>query len=306
VTLLLSAAGLQATPGVAEGHAADAPRVEQERYTEAEIEAARATLAERLRGANDRRARVITIAKIALLERPEGALGVVSEAAFDFEGPSSPHALWRIFEIGDDYARTRVLDLYHEQWNILGKGTDSHRLDMVRRGLASEDRELRYAAARLAATRPIPRVGHTMIDASLGDASLTFAALRAIGANADWRPVRWAIDHLTHPDPRLRDAARFAVQRCGRKSADRIRERLDPDGEEPDPQLLEALLLVATEDDVAVLFRWLDDYGDHHPDLADRITSALARLEIGSYRPEQVAPPELLFFLPEQDGAQSG
>lgn len=276
----------------AEARAADPPHTPEELY------AARQALLGRLAGSESDKDRVYRIARLALIDRPTGAFGHVVQEFFRSEGLASQSVLVRLFFEGDATARRTILGLYDEHWSQLGQGTDSWRREIVRVGLESEDRELRRTAARLAAGKPIQKIGHIVIDATLRDAELTQAAILTLGANRDARPLRWALGFLASGDPRLRDAARWTVRAIGRPAAERLRERIVADPGIAVPESVDALLLVATPDDSSLLYAWLERHADAHPELADRVTDTLAAIEIGSYRPPAVTRPALEFFRP--------
>lgn len=286
---ILACTALALAPAAAEEKAA---------FSEEEIRAARAQLAAMLRDAGSLRLRAYRIVRLALIERPDGAFGEVVKRAFEEEGLGFQAVLVRVFLEGDSVARRSILDLYHDEWNTLGQGTDSWRGELVRLGLESADRDVRRAAARLAANRPLPKIGHIMVDATLRHPELTHAAILSLGANRDVRPLRWALDFLESGDPRLKEAVHWSLWATGPAAAGRVRERVTKSDDDPAPAAIEALLFVASEDDSSVLYAWLDRHGDEHPELAERVTDALAGIEIGNYKPPRAARPELEFFDP--------
>ncbi|MDH3283517.1 MAG: hypothetical protein OEQ13_02160 [Acidobacteriota bacterium] len=263
-------------------------------FSDGELQAAHDQLVEMLDDVQSPKERTERIVRIALYERPTGALGQLVEQAFRQEAPTASNVLHLVFREGEPYAQARILDLFREEWNLLGRGGDSWRWDMVARGLDSPHDDVREAAARLAASRPIHQIGHRMIDTTLERPELTLATLLAIDVTRDWHTVRWVLDHLEHEDPVVRQAARRAVQSIGRPAAEHLRERMDKADGERRAMLVTSLLSIAIPDDIALLYRWLESHGSAHPDLAEQVSAALAQLDIGNYAPERLERPEFV------------
>ncbi|MDQ7086527.1 MAG: hypothetical protein Q9Q13_01130, partial [Acidobacteriota bacterium] len=180
VPLLLGAAGLAPTPVTP---ADSSPSAEVSR-----------ALREALAHVERVDQRVEILGRLAYDPQVDPALRKHAGELFRREAVSSAVALERLFPMAPPEWQAWILDLYRENWSALGRGVSTWRREMVRLGLESGDAAVRLAAARLGATRPIPRITHPMIDAAVEHPELQQAAILCLGVNRDPKGLRWALD----------------------------------------------------------------------------------------------------------------
>ncbi len=236
------------------------------------------------------------IAEIALVERPGGELQQMVDAALDQEIREAQGALRRIFLTGDETARVGVIQLYARHWRyVFGVGFDPAFIDTVRRGLADPSAKVRRATITFTAENHLPRIANFVIDAAEADPTLTLGALLSIEQSRDPIGARWVVGNIADPDPAIRDAARLACVPMERRAAFLLRVMADS----PDAKVrragIEGLLAVATSDDRDFLASWLEKDTAAPLTLRDAVLSALAQLEIGTYRPTLPPRPPLTF-----------
>lgn len=250
---------------------------------------------ERFEGVKTSTERVLLLGQIGYLEQEDPELSAYARQRFDEEASTSSSALKQLFEKGNPRLQEKILHLYEERWSILGRGVDGWREEMVRLGLASDFQKVRRAAASLAASRPLPRVTHAVIDAAEIRPELTLAAILTVASDQDFRGLRWALDQAAVRGGVYRDACLFAIYRIGEPARLRLLERLDDDRPEMASLALEGLLLIAGREDLPRLEAWLDRSGAQNPELAERVSRVIAEIEAGIYEPERPNRPELVF-----------
>lgn len=252
-------------------------------------------LHERLLDADGKHERVLTLGRIALVEKPGGELQQEAERLFWEEAPGGHDALLLLFGEVTPADQVRILELFRTRWDVLGRGVSPPRSRMVREGLLSDAPEVRREAARLAATRPFYRTLHSVIDASLEHPELTLAAVLAVGVNRDQQGCRWALETGAAEGGVIRRAALLSIAHVGPECRDRLVPFLDAD--DPAQRLLaaEGMLYVATEEDAPRLREWSERWSSEHPGMSRRLSDAADQLEEGWYRPEPIESVELTF-----------
>ncbi len=262
-------------------------------YPKDELDEARARIEERLAGCTDPVDCAGRYAEIAILERPGGAFEGLASYLLDAEIVPARRALVTIAvrRDVDGATRARVLDLFHRHWTSLTMGVDPVLTEMVVLGLESDDPRARASAARLMAERPIPRIGHFAIDAAIAHPELTQAALLAIEIAKQTLVRSWVIEQLSSQDEVVRSTARRAVAVLGREAmAEPLHSAIDEGELAAVEGALEALLPIATLDDLSVLYRLLEKHGQAAPSMNDRVLAVIAELEAGLYRPALPPP----------------
>ena len=259
----------------------------------AEYQSAREEFYENLRDFEDRRDRVFRLGEIAFIEQPGGLEQRFAEVAFYGEFPSSPPALYQLYYVGDASVKRKVLSLWRENWTFLGQGTSTARTEMVRHGLRQQEWIVRREAALLAAEFPLRYIGHAVIDAAVEDPRLTRAALMALRLNREWQNTRWALQMLGSENKETRDAALIALSAIGPRGKRFIVPEISSEDPARRTRGVRALLTIATEEDLSVLFRWLDDHESDDPALAETVIEAIAGLESGIYVPAVPEMPDL-------------
>lgn len=261
----------------------------EENYSQAELDAANDTLAERLRGCGSPSNCTTMYAQIALSERPGGALEKVAFESLIGSLGHSRKGLTRVFDEGDAEARRRVFELYYEQWSILGRGFDPNLSEKCVLALEDEDRGVRLAAARLIATFPVPGTAHAAIDAAIVDPGLTRHALHAISRTQATFVARWVTEQLSSEDPLVRATAKRTIYELGRRAVAPLKSAVASVDAEIRNLALDALLPMANADDVSLLYEWLTTHGEENPQLRDRVLRAVAEIESGLYEGEAPA-----------------
>ncbi len=236
------------------------------------------------------------LAQVALVERPGGELQQMVDAALNEEILEAKGALRRIFVSGDETARVEVMQLYSRHWrDALGIGFEPAFVDTVRRGLEDPSAKVRRATISFTAANHVPRIANFLIDAAEADPSLTLGALLSIEQSRDPIGARWVVGKIGDRDPAIHDAALLATSPMGRRAAFLLR----PMAEGSDPRLrragIEGLLVVAEPDDRTFLATWLERDTGAPPELRERVTRAVAELEIGTYKPALPPRPALTF-----------
>lgn len=262
-------------------------------YPKDELDAARAQIEQRLAGCADPLECAGRYVEIAILERPGGALEGLASYLLDAEIVPARRALVAIAVRRDidGTTRARVLDLFHRHWTSLTTGVDPVLAEMVVLGLESDEPRARASAARLMAERPIPRIGHYAVDAAIAHPELTQAALLAIELANQTLVRSWVIDQLSSQDEVVRNTARRTVAVLGREAMAEPLHSAIGEGELATVQgALEALLPIATFDDLSVLYRFLEKHGQAAPAMNDRVLAVIAELEAGLYRPTLPPP----------------
>ncbi len=252
-------------------------------------------LAELLAGATQRE-RVARLLRLAWIEPADAALAAEAETWLRREAQRAESVLPLAFFDSPPAAQVKILDLYREQWDVLGRGTDPWRIEMLRVGLMSEEKSVRRAAARLLAAAHFTRVAHIAVDAAVADPDLTVAALLGIANDADPHEVRWVVRQALAKDPRVVAAAHYAIWRIGRPAAEHLQPLVLLDDDPATRRAaLEALFRIASDADSDTLYEWLDRFGDQDPELRERVTDLLGRIEAGLYRPPRPPVPAQLF-----------
>lgn len=266
-----------------------------ETYNEKELEEAGRVLDQRLFDCNDANRCAGIYARIALLERPGGA---VEHLAYERLETMVGRARLELLAIANDTtsppeARARVIDYFRTHWSLLASGVDAAITEMVARALESESGALRAAAARLMAEKPIPRIGHFAIDATYLHPELTQAALLAVGAAGDAHVASFVVEQLASDDPLVAATARRVTWQLQRYTVERIKQAMTSDDAKMRAAAVDALLPIAVLDDLAALYRWLEQDGDGAPEVRDRVIRVIAELESGLYDPPPPPPVEL-------------
>ncbi len=157
---------------------------------------------------------------------------------------------------------------------------------MVRLGLQHETPAVRLAAARLAATRPLPRILHAMIDAAVVHPELELAAVKAVGVNREYRGIRWVLDAAAaHEDAAIRQAAVRATYLVGGRARPLIHEKLDAESGATRALAFDCFLMVARPGDEPLLQAWYQRHGESDPERAAKALRVAAELEAGAYEP---------------------
>ena len=250
----------------------------------------------RLEGVSGPTQRAERLAEVALVERPGGQLQQMVDAALDEEILEAKGALRRIFLSGDETAKVEVMELYSRHWrSALGVGFEPAFVDTVRRGLEDPSPKVRQATIAFTAANHLPRMANFLIDAAEADPSLTLGALLSIEQSRDPIGARWVTGKIGDPDPAIHDAALLATVPMERRAAFFLRAMV----ESPDPSQrrpgVEGLLVVAQPDDRAFLAAWLERDTAAPAALRERVTRAIAELEIGTYKPDLPKRPPLSF-----------
>ncbi len=261
-------------------------------FSPEELEQARAVLGRRLAGCADANECASLYAQIALVERPGGAVEALAREQWLANIGRTRARLFAIYPQVALDAKAEILEAFREHWSLLFRGTYAGLTSIVVDALESDDDRLRIAAARLAATRPVPRISHAMIDAATLDPALLQAAALAVGQERARYAARWlATDALPSDDPGVLAAVRWSVFQIGREpAAALLKETIEGDDDRLAARAVEVLLPIVINDDAAVLERWLVSRGKAHPELAERVRRTLAGLESGLF--ERRAPPQ--------------
>jgi HEAT repeat protein len=259
-------------------------------WTAEEIMAAEHLLDERTHGCEGPGECAELYAEIALLERPGGVVGHVANERLEGYLAHARMPMMRAFEQGDVETRTRVLQLFREEWSVLFGGTEPTLLALVRDALEDDSPEVRQAAAELIAARPVHLVAHPAIDAAVLYPELTLAAVLGVANARDRTGARWLVEQLTHEDPLVRAAARRGVFLFGRLIALPLKRQIAEGDPAEQDAAIDALLAIATPEDEAALHGWLERRAAENPELAERVLAATAALEAGLYRPTPPPP----------------
>ncbi|MCU0222962.1 MAG: hypothetical protein MUF27_02610 [Acidobacteria bacterium] len=250
----------------------------------------------RLEGVSGPTQRAERLAEVALVERPGGELQQMVDAALDEEILEAKGALRRIFLTGDETARVEVMELFSRHWrNTLGIGFEPAFVDSVRRGLEDPSPKVRQATIAFTAANHLPRMANFLIDAAEADPSLTLGALLSIEQSRDPIGARWVSGKVGDPDPAIHDAALRACVPMQRQAAFHLRVMADSPVEKVRWAGIEGLLTVASADDRGFLTNWLEKDAAAPRTLRDAVVSALAELEIGTYKPKLPPRPPLTF-----------
>ena len=265
-------------------------------FSPEELDRASNALAERLRGCETQSKCTMQLARIALEERPGGALEKVAYEGLLGSLSHSRKGLTWMFNEGDAEARRRVLELYIDRWNTLGRGFDPNLAEKCIVALEDDDESVRKTAARLI---PVPGTAHAAIDAAIVDPSLTRAALHAIATARASFVARWVVEQLSSDDPAVQGTAKRTLYELGRSSAEPLKSAIAGDDAELRARALDALLPIAIPDDVSFLYEWLTEHGESEPELRDRVLRVVAEIESGLYEGE--VPPRV----PLDDAAEA-
>jgi hypothetical protein len=271
--------------------------VEAEELSAQERSQARSEIAEMLQGVTSRRERLVALGELVFLDRAEGPLGAVAREEFWKMAPGASAVVGQLFESASPESRVEILDRYREHWKVLGQGVSGARSEMARQGLMDDDRQVRRAAAKLVAVRPLPQMVHAAIDAAVVHPELTLAAVMSVATNREFQGCRWALQAGAREGGAVEQAALLAFRRSGPKCKERVMEFLG--SEEPDERLLaaEGLLHVAQASDAERMRAWAERWGEQHPEMAERMREAADALDSSVYDPPPEEPVEVRFTM---------
>lgn len=236
--------------------------------------------------------------EIYFLEKPPRALAESCMKRMETEFALVETPLISIFPSLPPDRQTEALDLFYKNWNQMVAIASNSRKEMVREALDSPDPRVREGGARIMAEYPLVGIYNIAIDAAETDPRLTLAALMAIERAPNGRATRWVSDQLLHPHPEIRQQATRTIYTIGAESLAKLRERLL----QPDPKVNQAgllgLLILAHQEDLPALQRWLQENPGAPVELRSRAVEAAAAIEAGSYQPVIPPRPPLVFSAP--------
>ena len=296
IAALLLALSLATGSGRAAERAPVVPPPPDPTLSSADRAAAEAEISKRIAGCPKREDCVARIVQITLFEAAPGSalqkhgLERIREDLMDAKIP-----LLEAFGSGKPAIQELVLDLVDQGWDTLVRSTDAQFTSLAASGLESPSPNVRRAAGRLMAHRPLPQIAHWAVDAAVDDPSMTLAALMSIELTRAPYVSRWVVDQLVHRNPDVRQQALRTISAIGRGAVPFLRERIDDPDKAVRAAVVRAWLLVAVDDDQPQFETWLTAHGKDDDATAKQVTTALAQIQAGRYAPVVPAQPALSF-----------
>ena len=118
-----------------------------------------------------------------------------------------------------------------------------------------------------------------MVDAALEDPELVPITVRALAIMRDERARFFLEEQLLHGEGKLRYDAALALARIGNQAVEPLRRGLQSDVEEVRLAAVQALLPIATLQDLSALYEYYGDHPDDDPQTRERVRETAARLE---------------------------
>ncbi len=262
----------------------------------AERAQAEAEISKRIVGCDNHEVCATRIVQIALFDAAPGS--VLQRHGFERIRENlmdSKNALFEAFGRGTPVVQAQVLTLLDEGWDTLVRSTDYQFTNLAATALESPSPDVRRAAGRLMAHRPLPQIAHWAVDAAVDDPPMTLAALMAVELTRSPYVCRWVIEQLVSKNPDVRQQALRTISAIGRAAVPFLRERTDDPDKAVRGAVIRAWLLVALGDDQPQFETWQTTHGKDDVAVAQQVTTALAQLQAGKYAPAMPARPELSF-----------